>query len=292
LSAATALQRLAQADADGAWELVLAAPDRRLAGIVQGPYQGWREERRCASIRREVPKSLVPVILNLGAPFEVYAPGNGAGLLPFGSFLAGAHDSFALTRQQVNACLQFNLGFLGAWRLLRLPMHGLVNRVVDLDDLLPGAAALVEELGNRNGWEERFRRLDRWLLERLAEAPPARPEVRAAMRQIVGSGGQISIGALAAAEGISRKRLLALFQEAVGLPPKRMARLVRFERAVALLRRDGGLAAAALDSGYYDQAHFNRDFRALAGETPSAYLAGLGKTGLGKNVQDGTPHAA
>jgi len=281
------LRQLSHADDEARWEMVLAAPDARLAGAVLGDYVGWHEARRRPTLRRELPKTLVPVILNLGAPFEVQAAANGAALLPFGSFLAGAADSHALTRQQVNACLQFNLSFLGAFRLLRLPMHGLANRVAALDDLLPGAAALTEELGNRDGWDDRFRCLDRWLLARLAEAPPAHADLRAALASIAGSGGQVSIGAIAADRGISRKRLIALFQEAVGLPPKRLARVVRFERAVTLLRRDAGLAAAALDSGYYDQAHFNRDFRALAGLAPRAWLASEGK-----NVQDRLADAA
>ena len=55
------------------------------------------------------------------------------------------------------------------------------------------------------------------------------------------------------------------------MPPKPLARILRFERAAARLRQGAALADAALDSGYYDQAHFNRDFRAFAGVTPTEY---------------------
>jgi AraC-like DNA-binding protein len=47
--------------------------------------------------------------------------------------------------------------------------------------------------------------------------------------------------------------------------------LLRFERAVERLRRGEELAAIALGCGYYDQAHFNRDFRAYTGTSPAAY---------------------
>lgn len=292
------LRHRAHADAEGRWEMVLRAPDPRLAGTVIGDYVGWREERRRPSIRREVPKTLIPVILNFGLPFGVYAPANASrGLTPFGSFLAGAHDSYALTRQQVNACLQFNLSFLGAFRLLRLPMDALANRVVTLDDVLGASVrALLEELGNTPEWAARFRRLDRWLLTRLAEGPQPAPAVQASMAAIEACGGAQSIGALATAEGISRKRLIRLFRENVGLAPKRVARLVRFERAFAMLLRrpDEGLAAIALDSGYSDQAHFNRDFRAMTGTTPGTIFDHLPPELLaaGKNVQDRAPDAA
>jgi transcriptional regulator GlxA family with amidase domain len=80
----------------------------------------------------------------------------------------------------------------------------------------------------------------------------------------------------------SRRRLSARFAERFGLPPKTMARLFRFGRAARLLgagfpaqpspvRTTGWLdvAAIAVDCGYHDQAHLNRDFREFAGVSPS-----------------------
>lgn len=62
----------------------------------------------------------------------------------------------------------------------------------------------------------------------------------------------------------------------VGLSPKRMARLVRFDHAAALLSRPatGGLAGVAAAAGYYDQSHFTNDVRAFTGLTPRQLLAG------------------
>jgi AraC-like DNA-binding protein len=60
----------------------------------------------------------------------------------------------------------------------------------------------------------------------------------------------------------------------VGLPPKTMARILRFDRAVQRLRADHpDFAQIAIDCGYYDQAHFNREFREFSGMTPSQFLA-------------------
>jgi AraC-like DNA-binding protein len=73
--------------------------------------------------------------------------------------------------------------------------------------------------------------------------------------------------------GYSHRRFAALFREAVGLGPKRYARVLRFEAALARIAADTrpGWAELALDSGYCDQSHFQRDFRALAGITPGRY---------------------
>lgn len=52
-----------------------------------------------------------------------------------------------------------------------------------------------------------------------------------------------------------------------------LARLIRFDRAVQRLQAPGSaLAEVAQDCGYYDQAHFNRDFRTFAGLSPTEFI--------------------
>jgi len=94
------------------------------------------------------------------------------------------------------------------------------------------------------------------------------------------TGGRASINALATEPGWSHRRLIARFREQIGLAPKAAARVLRFDRAVTALRSSsGGLAEIALDCGYFDQAHFNRDFRELAGTTPTAFLESSRESG-------------
>ena len=86
--------------------------------------------------------------------------------------------------------------------------------------------------------------------------------------------GRIDIRSLAREAGWSRKHLTARFREQIGLPPKMMARVMRFNRVTAMLRvaEDVKWAEIAHRFGYYDQAHFNRDFREFAGMTPRDYF--------------------
>ena len=79
---------------------------------------------------------------------------------------------------------------------------------------------------------------------------------------------------LTAELGVSRQYLATRFRDEVGLPPKTVARIVGFQRAIGLLGADHAhLKRIAHDCGYYDQAHLNRDFRELAGSTPTEFLA-------------------
>jgi AraC-like DNA-binding protein len=75
--------------------------------------------------------------------------------------------------------------------------------------------------------------------------------------------------------GASHRRFIQLFRDAVGLAPKRFRRVTRFQRALDSLRiaPEGGLASLALDLGYADQAHLTREFRAMAGLSPTAWRA-------------------
>jgi AraC-like DNA-binding protein len=85
--------------------------------------------------------------------------------------------------------------------------------------------------------------------------------------------GTAPIGWICDRLGRSRRHLAARFREQVGLPPKTVARIMRFDRAVSLLRRsDDQLADVAFECGYFDQAHFAREFREFAGSTPGEFL--------------------
>jgi AraC-like DNA-binding protein len=263
----------------GWFEVVVRAPDPQLAGTVQGGYCAWTEWAREPWQRREVPSGIVPLILNLGPPLGVRAAGDRFGpLRPFGAFVAGLHQGPATTESRGTVRgVQINLTPLGAHRFLGLPMHELTNRVVELETLLGSRARRwVERLQEVPTWEGRFALLDRLLLERLqaARAPETSPELAWAWGLLRDRGGAVPIGELARELGWSHKRLIARFRQDLGLPPKALARVLRFHRAVRRLERSapGSWAQVALDCGYYDQAHLIRDFGELAGVPPTELL--------------------
>ena len=82
--------------------------------------------------------------------------------------------------------------------------------------------------------------------------------------------GQLNVAQLAADLGVSSRQLTRRFQHTVGLSPKEFARVSRFLHALRCL--SGGqhrsLTETALACGYFDQAHFNHEFREMAGMAP------------------------
>jgi transcriptional regulator GlxA family with amidase domain len=157
-----------------------------------------------------------------------------------------------------------------------MPMHELTNRVVDIDDLLGRRGEeLVSRLWEADSWPRRFAVLDQAIAARLDEAPRTPSELAWAWERMRSSAGRTAVSALAEELGWSHRRLIARFREGIGLAPKTVGRVLRFERVAHVLEHveEPRLAELAVECGYYDQAHLNRDFRQFAGTTPGEYMA-------------------
>jgi len=267
----------------GWWEAVAPPIAPALAPHVVS-YYGFAESTAAVERRRELPIGAVVMIVGFGPRLDVRYPHLPGRDLRARSFLAGLHDTWCVVESpRSQACIQVNLTPLGAQRLLGTAMHELTNRVVALADLLgPDADRLEERLGTARDWPERFAVLEQTLARRLTDAALAAPDVAWALERLRAEGGRTPVAALCETVGCSRRHLERRFRDHVGLSPKSYARVLRFERATGRLGRgDGALwhdrsavaergrwGALAVECGYFDQAHMNRDFRALAGLSP------------------------
>jgi AraC-like DNA-binding protein len=154
----------------------------------------------------------------------------------------------------------------------RLPMHQLTDRTVPLPDIWDGAALLECLVAEAPTAADRISRLEAVLLERLRRAPEPAPAIRQAIGFIARTAGTRSVRELAETVGLGGRHLERRFRDAVGVSPKLFSRVVRFRRALALLRRPNRppWPQLAAEAGYFDQAHLIREVRALAGTTPTA----------------------
>ncbi len=237
---------------------------------------GYAERTPGLLARTELPGPRAVLILELGEPIRVH---DGGEVRRFaGGFVAGLDDRPTVTEHDgAQRGVQLSLTPQGARRLFGVPMSALTRRVVALDDLWPGLH-LADRLRACTSWDQRFDLVEAVLSARLAGAAPERPEIVHAVGRIAASGGALRMDALARELGYSSRHLGALFKDQVGMPPKLLARLVRFDRLVAELRRPArarSWAELSARLGYADQAHLARDVRALAGMTPTALCASI-----------------
>jgi AraC-like DNA-binding protein len=217
--------------------------------------------------RREGPGAHVVLIVSFGEDWLI----DGERVQ---SFAAGLHARQVTTEHAgCSYGMHVNLAPAAAHMLFGVPLDTLAHRVVPLEDVL-GVPSLVERLHEAGTWASRFALLDAVLAKGLTDARPPTAGVVWAWRRLVETGGKVPVGALAEELGWSRKRIVARFRAEIGLPPKAVARLLRFESARALAERearpDWGRIAA--ECGYYDQSHLINDFRAVSGRTPETFF--------------------
>jgi AraC-like DNA-binding protein len=260
----------------GEWESVVRPPAPRLREHIRH-YMGY--VLRYASFQRglEVPTIDVVLIVNLGAALRIVDPRDPVGsAVDCNAVVGGLSDSYIFTESNGSMDgLQINFTPLGAYRFLGLPMSEVTNRVVELEDLFGAwGRRLRFELQEAPGWEARFAILDAVFTTRISAARGPAPGIVWAWGRLSAADGRIDIGSLATELGWSRKHLISQFKEQIGLAPKTVARVLRFRRAIRLLEGQESVrwAEIAYDCGYYDQAHFNRDFREFTGLTPGEYL--------------------
>jgi AraC family transcriptional regulator len=158
-------------------------------------------------------------------------------------------------------------------------------RLPPLPALVPLIAAIeaAADEGHREALEELGLRLAAAAVILPAEAkPPRRPpswrderRVTAALRRIEAEADEpLSLADSAQVAGMSRYHFLRTFRAVVGLTPHQYLLHLRMRRAAVRLRRsDESVSAIAYDSGFGDLSTFNRQFRRLAGRSPSAYRA-------------------
>ncbi|WP_425558729.1 helix-turn-helix domain-containing protein [Catenulispora subtropica] len=255
-------------------------------------YSGYRQAGIAPAEHRGLPSPYLTLIVTIDEPLSVaahpdpeQAPGD------FGTLLGGLHTSPAtIVHEGRQSGVQLMVNPLAARGLLGMPAGAVAGVDVAADEVLGRDVAEVQErLREAADWPARFAAVDAWLMRRRALVDarrPVAPEVERAWRRLVTSGGAVPVPELADEVGWSTRHLAARFRQEIGLTPKAAARVVRFDRARRALAarvraarphvapsRGLGLADLAAEHGYFDQAHLDREFRALAGCAPVAWVA-------------------
>ncbi|MBR1248972.1 AraC family transcriptional regulator [Bradyrhizobium sp. AUGA SZCCT0169] len=259
-----------------AFEMIRRAPSQRTAGLITG-MTGYRETALGRFSQREAAHLIVPLIISLGSPFLIALGRKPDAADRQPSFAAGLYAGPVHIESDGGAeCVQVDFTPLGAYRFFGGGVVDLVARMVDMSDVLGREGRqLRERLGATACWQRRFDLLEDFIAGRANHLPS--PEIAFAWRRLARTAGSARITALAGEIGWSRKHLVERFRSELGLAPKSIARMMRFDRACRLARSGTapGWAGIAAESGFADQAHLVREFGELAGETPTAWAQRL-----------------
>ncbi len=223
---------------------------------------------------RIFPDGCMEMVFHLGQPFEALDDAGRASVQPE-AFLVGQMTRALRVRPSPVARvvgIRFRPG--GAFPFLRRPQHELAGRLPALGDVWPALLRERERLAEQPDMPSVVRRIEAMLTATASRAALPDRRVAASAAAIARSGGSASVDRLASDCGLGPRQLERLFREHVGLGPKRLARIVRFQAGLRACEAGASFASAAHAAGYADQAHFAREFRAVAGLSPSAFATG------------------
>jgi AraC-like DNA-binding protein len=222
---------------------------------------------------RILPDGCVELILNFGARFQEHKENAQKENQPL-NYIVGQMTRpilIAPTGSVQLLGIRFHPG--GTFPFFRIPMQQLTNQVVDLGALAGKFERdLLARTGAAGSIRLKIKTVEELLVHRMRSCKLDSWLAGLAMR-IVQSGGQVSVDTLATDAGVSSRQLERRFLREVGIGPKLLCRILRFQQIFrAIDRNDSGWAATAADCGYYDQAHLIRDFQQFAWQTPSTLL--------------------
>lgn len=192
-----------------------------------------------------------------------------------GAIVQGPFDRFGVRGTEgpsVVAGVHFTPGGAAAFFGGTLP--ALRNRTELLEDLWgPSARELREHLQAATSPQDTLQRLNEFLLRRLHHAPAPDPLAGFAIAAFHNDPTRARVAPVQSASGCTPAQFIRRFEQAVGLTPKRYARVLRFGQLLPQLQRCGprDWAQIAAGAGYFDQSHLIREFRQLAGLVPGAY---------------------
>jgi AraC-like DNA-binding protein len=223
-----------------------------------------------------LPDGCAELIFNLADPI---ARIEGSRIIKAGyrSYIVGQSRS-AVHIQPLGAIHLFGVSFRagGAYPFLRLPLNELTDQIIPLDLIWSEPASEIEDrIGNAGTISGRIRIVEDVLFQLLSNGQySVDHSIVSGVRTIISSGGSIPINALANNFGIGRRRLEKNFARYVGISPKSLARIIRFQEIFHLVKdgTDFDWADAVFKCGYFDQAHLIKDFKAFCGRPPTAYF--------------------
>jgi AraC-like DNA-binding protein len=260
----------------GRWLLARCSP-ARLAGLVDGIWY-FEGTIAAANLReRHFPSGRAELIVQLG---PVYRQVNGERCEPFTptcvSGLMLGPDLIEAPAEP-SAVLGVRLSPVGAFTVLGRPLHELTGLTADLEDVVSSAAGeLADRCDSAASPEARVREAIRWIEARMRRNPRPDPAVAWMTGELERRDGAVSIAELRERTGWSKSRLTTTFREQIGVPPKTFARILRFRKALEMVNREEqSLSEIAFAAGYYDQPHFNAEFKKHSGFAPTDYRSRL-----------------
>ena len=224
---------------------------------------------------RALPRGAATIVFDVGRRqrLDFYTADGASRLAAPPAIVVGPHSASYITdiaADEPVMAIHFRPG--GAFPFLGVPLGDLEDAGVGLDEIWGrDGRELHERLIEASSPAARFGILEGFLLKRARFSVCRHPGVAVALAAIEADP-SVRMAEVGRLTGLSTKRMIGLFRAEIGLTPKAYARVRRLQAALRQLGAGAaGGARIAADTGYFDQAHFVREFRSFTAMTPTQY---------------------
>ena len=224
-----------------------------------------------ASRERILPDSCVELVIHFRDRFRTHFADGTSALQPYGFVVGQMKQFLEIEPEGRMGLIAIRFYARGAYLFFQRPLSEVAAGIVDLEDIWQErASTLTERITLASCMTERVRLMEEALLALLSRNGRYDHIVDRCLHLIETNCGQLNVAQLAADLGVSSRQLTRRFKHTVGLSPKQFARVSRFLNALRCLsgHQHRTLTETALACGYFDQAHFNHEFREMAGMAP------------------------
>jgi AraC-like DNA-binding protein len=287
----------------GRWRAAQRVAHPRLRDYVMGYFasEGFLPK---PLYERHIPTREVTIMLNFAAPHKVIYTADAKRTTSEhrnGWVVAPQHCHHTREASGIRDFMVIRCTPIGAQMVLRTPMNLLTDRIVALEDIdSQFSSLLMSPAEAMRDWTARFDMVENIIAERLASAPCPPAGLLNLCRILQAFPNDVDLAMLPKEFGCSRRHLIGQFHKYVGMAPKMIARISRFNLALAAVHRLGRgdpslyaegkpylesqadtilrtqpkirWADLAVGWGYYDQSHFINEFRSFAGLSPVEFL--------------------
>ncbi len=160
------------------------------------------------------------------------------------------------------------------WQLFGLNMKLLTNQALSFSEVLGARFELItDQLLNCVSQNKRIEFIESFLLKMLALCNRDASRILTLTNTILNASGEMSIRSLTKKLRISERQVERIFNDTIGMSPKRFARIIRYTNVYEAIQNPNMTTADAVYlAGFFDQPHFNKDFQEFTGDTPGKYF--------------------
>ena len=237
-------------------------------------YEGYQAAH---TMEKLLPDGSVDLLIDLtDTPKKLYKNEEGTSYESFSkSWISGMKTDYILIDASVSNMIGVHFKPGGCYPFVHFPMAELNNQTIHLDEIWGSDVnSLRETILHEPVIEKRFAVLEQYFLAKGKGKMEGHALVSYSVGQLIRSPQQWTIRHLSDKTGVTPKHLITLFKKYVGLSPKMFSRINKFQKVIGLIEAQKKIdwSMLAYECGYFDQAHFIKEFRDFSGINPAAYL--------------------